>query len=1174
MNQKDQSLIIAQKYTQSTITIIKELIENSIDANSSDIKIYVSSNEIKVEDDGDGIDDLCMIGDVGVTSKYKYSGIYDDKSNDNKSNDNKSNNYKSNDNKSNDNKSNNYKSNDNKSNDNKSNNYKSNDDKSNNYKSNDDKSNDDKSNDNYNNISINNNIFINSNSTDDIDFKNNKVKTLGFRGMALFCIKEISDLLITSKSLKNKNALTKNFQTNQIFKSTRDRGTTVVVQNIFKNCPVRRRIHERCFKIKSDNKYDFNNDNDKYDNKNFNNNNINNNFNNNFNNKNYSLIPEILKLIRNYLIINKISITFFNDKKLIFSQRSLGFPFFLSYNYKSYFNIKYKSDYKEIDYKEIDYKNYFELLPTDNYFILNNSSYLFLISKKKIKSSDYQLIYLNSRPLSSSIIKKIILKSFSMFSNEFPFYVLIFKNEDQFKLSFDKLEIDFKDDGFLDQHEHVYLREIKDFVERSFSNVINCRCHLKECINKKDSIDNKKDSIDNKYDSIDNKSECINFEDNRININKISYSDSSLYKVEKGPSAFLNYSLPSFENRKLIDKINNSEINTSEINTSKINNSEINNSEINNSEINNSEINVNQILTNKMNKRVKINLKHKNYCGEENEILNRSPIKSLTGFKFSDKDYNNKEYNNKDDNKSDNKDANKDDNNKNYNNKDYNNKNYNNKDDNKSDNKIDNKDYNNKNYNNKNYNNKEYNNKDYNNKEYNNKEYNNKKYNNKEYNNKDELLYSDPINSDFLNSDIFNDDLTSHNDDLFSHNDDLFLKYISHKPLLNHDILIEKQDFKKMKVIGQFNDGFILCLLKKKIDNCYYIKNQCINNNNSQEINNDYINNNNIQEINNNNINSQEINNDYINNNNNLCINNDYINSTINSQEIKNDYINSTINSQGINNNYINNNNNQEINNNNINSQEINNDYINNNNIQEINNDYDLSEDHEYNFLIIIDQHAADEIKNFENLQNEFYLKKQKLIIPKKLELNVIDEYILRGNLKTINRNGFEVEERIERIGSYFEIINNKNKNKENIDEDINKDINKDIKSKDIINNDHIIDIDIKSDIDKYTNDNQKLKSNEKYKTSLFLTAVPIYKNRIFDLSDLLELIDLLKKEKMSFCTKFKELMASKACRTSIMIGDRLNLKEMEDVVKRLSQLKVPWCCPHGRPVFRVLCRL
>jgi DNA mismatch repair ATPase MutL len=46
-------------------------------------------------------------------------------------------------------------------------------------------------------------------------------------------------------------------------------------------------------------------------------------------------------------------------------------------------------------------------------------------------------------------------------------------------------------------------------------------------------------------------------------------------------------------------------------------------------------------------------------------------------------------------------------------------------------------------------------------------------------------------------------------------------------------------------------------------------------------------------------------------------------------------------------------------------------------------------------------------------------------------------------------------------------------------------------------------------------------------------------------------------------------MFASRACRTSIMIGTSLSHKEMEKVVQRLADMEHPWSCAHGRPTMR-----
>lgn len=46
-------------------------------------------------------------------------------------------------------------------------------------------------------------------------------------------------------------------------------------------------------------------------------------------------------------------------------------------------------------------------------------------------------------------------------------------------------------------------------------------------------------------------------------------------------------------------------------------------------------------------------------------------------------------------------------------------------------------------------------------------------------------------------------------------------------------------------------------------------------------------------------------------------------------------------------------------------------------------------------------------------------------------------------------------------------------------------------------------------------------------------------------------------------------MFASRACRSSIMIGDALSQKKMEEVVKRLCSMDQPWTCAHGRPTVK-----
>ena len=55
---------------------------------------------------------------------------------------------------------------------------------------------------------------------------------------------------------------------------------------------------------------------------------------------------------------------------------------------------------------------------------------------------------------------------------------------------------------------------------------------------------------------------------------------------------------------------------------------------------------------------------------------------------------------------------------------------------------------------------------------------------------------------------------------------------------------------------------------------------------------------------------------------------------------------------------------------------------------------------------------------------------------------------------------------------------------------------------------------------------------------------------------------------------KIYAMLASRACRQSIMIGKDLDHKTMRKVVTNLTTLESPWNCPHGRPTLRFLKKL
>ncbi|EPX73820.1 MutL family mismatch-repair protein Pms1 [Schizosaccharomyces octosporus yFS286] len=164
------------------------------------------------------------------------------------------------------------------------------------------------------------------------------------------------------------------------------------------------------------------------------------------------------------------------------------------------------------------------------------------------------------------------------------------------------------------------------------------------------------------------------------------------------------------------------------------------------------------------------------------------------------------------------------------------------------------------------------------------------------------------------------------------------------------------------------------------------------------------------------------------------------------------------------------------------------------------------------NNLFIIDQHASDEKFNYERLKDRVKLRPQELVVPKQLNLAATEEIVLFEHMEMIREKGFEILVNMENpVGKRCKLI-----------------------------------------------------------------AVPSGKSVVFDVGDLLEMLNLLSEHPHinPISSKLERMLASKACRSSIMIGRALTISEMTTVVRHLSELSKPWNCPHGRPTMRHLFRM
>eukprot|EP00127_Corallochytrium_limacisporum_P006940 Clim_evm26s238 gene=Clim_evmTU26s238 len=164
--------------------------------------------------------------------------------------------------------------------------------------------------------------------------------------------------------------------------------------------------------------------------------------------------------------------------------------------------------------------------------------------------------------------------------------------------------------------------------------------------------------------------------------------------------------------------------------------------------------------------------------------------------------------------------------------------------------------------------------------------------------------------------------------------------------------------------------------------------------------------------------------------------------------------------------------------------------------------------------LFIIDQHASDEIYNFERLSRESKLTGQPLMKPVKLELTAVGEDIVLRHWHIFKRYGFDFKH------------------------------------------------------------NEEMPPGQQFE----LTQIPQSKKTVFGPDDVDDMIGQLRDrpndENMCQPQRLRRMYASRACRSSIMIGTALERSVMHRILRHMSEINRPWHCPHGRPTMRHLHKL
>ena len=163
--------------------------------------------------------------------------------------------------------------------------------------------------------------------------------------------------------------------------------------------------------------------------------------------------------------------------------------------------------------------------------------------------------------------------------------------------------------------------------------------------------------------------------------------------------------------------------------------------------------------------------------------------------------------------------------------------------------------------------------------------------------------------------------------------------------------------------------------------------------------------------------------------------------------------------------------------------------------------------------LFILDQHACDEKVRYEKYCAGLELQQQPLIIPAPLDMTAGEELVVLEHMEVFRANGFKFA----------------------VDEDAVP--------------------------------GRRVR----------LSAIPFSKRRQFGVEDVKELASMLAADPYMArrgdvrLPKIKYMLASRACRTAIMIGDPLKRDAMRRVVHGMAVLDQPWNCPHGRPTLRHL---
>ena len=211
------------------------------------------------------------------------------------------------------------------------------------------------------------------------------------------------------------------------------------------------------------------------------------------------------------------------------------------------------------------------------------------------------------------------------------------------------------------------------------------------------------------------------------------------------------------------------------------------------------------------------------------------------------------------------------------------------------------------------------------------------------------------------------------------------------------------------------------------------------------------------------------------------------------------------------------------------------------------------------NHLWILDQHACDERFNFERLMASTVMHEQKLIAPMPLELDPSEESCVLDNMEIFNKNGFRFlydENKPPRHRLALTALPHSGAR------DGRKAVN--FGKEDVSALCAILGADNGSALG-----DDCMEAGAGVGGGTGTDGMGMYGNnavrRFGSLSQAMSQVEEADKI-LARLPKAIAMFASRACRSSIMIGTSLSKKSMETIVKRLDALNFPFKCAHGRP--------